>query len=552
MYRAPLKRLNPVHLASSIPRGVSLPHFFSPSRFFHASRQSLHQNGRPRRPKLNVPLNGHPAGYILVAIIGGMIGYEWNRQQQQQQPQGRKSHGKERSDPSSASTSSSSADGSKFTIHSNESLPMPTRTEENGVVPFNLNLPSSMAGATLQPFQWPMLDDSASSNGADTSKSSRLPSVNILTSLSSNEVASHPLLANIGRFGLPTLPFLPETIGHAGVPIEPFHLAPPLFLRRSFLTAYNTKTRTADWCLERLAKEEVLQRSSASRDSCTFTSDPFIQSAFQSHSNDYRSSGYDRGHLVPAADVPLTDTDPLHPHSAMDALAETFVLSNVAPQAPALNRGYWVQMEHHIRTLTKTYEEVYVVTGPLWIPTNQSPSNTPSTAPTDSQSFALATTTTATKSSSSSSLTPPTIHTPVLGPSLTSFVHVPTHFFKIVLVVPKGSKSSSSSSSSSPSSPRPPLIASFILPNSSTPIPLSVPLTQFEVSLEQVELLSGWQFFPRLQRPINNGSNTATKSRFRRATSSDDRTAASSLCSTGACTMQIKEFNFQNKHQHKL
>ena len=50
--------------------------------------------------------------------------------------------------------------------------------------------------------------------------------------------------------------------------------------------------------------------------------DESIPGMFRAKLQDYFRSGYDRGHMVPAADA----------KSSQDAMDETFLLSNIAPQ----------------------------------------------------------------------------------------------------------------------------------------------------------------------------------------------------------------------------
>lgn len=73
---------------------------------------------------------------------------------------------------------------------------------------------------------------------------------------------------------------------------------------------------------------------------------------------DYRKSGYDRGHLAPAADF---DYD-------RNALSETFFMTNISPQLPAFNRGGWQQLEGMVREWATAYDSLYVVCGPVLEP----------------------------------------------------------------------------------------------------------------------------------------------------------------------------------------
>jgi endonuclease G len=70
---------------------------------------------------------------------------------------------------------------------------------------------------------------------------------------------------------------------------------------------------------------------------------------------DYRGSGFDRGHLVPAGDMVFCDT----------AMRETFYYSNISPQTPAFNRGIWKRLESTVRDYAHNLEDIHVVTGPV-------------------------------------------------------------------------------------------------------------------------------------------------------------------------------------------
>ena len=55
--------------------------------------------------------------------------------------------------------------------------------------------------------------------------------------------------------------------------------------------------------------------------------------------------------------------------SAGPAMDDTFYLTNMSPQVGAgFNRNYWSRLEQFVRQLTTVYADVYVLTGPLWLP----------------------------------------------------------------------------------------------------------------------------------------------------------------------------------------
>lgn len=79
----------------------------------------------------------------------------------------------------------------------------------------------------------------------------------------------------------------------------------------------------------------------------------------RSENSDYKHSGYDRGHLAAAGNHKCNQKH----------IEQTFLLSNMAPQVgKGFNRDSWNRLEKHVRKLTKFYKDVYVCTGPLYLP----------------------------------------------------------------------------------------------------------------------------------------------------------------------------------------
>ncbi len=72
--------------------------------------------------------------------------------------------------------------------------------------------------------------------------------------------------------------------------------------------------------------------------------------------NDYKGSGYDRGHLCPAADMALNKT----------SMSESFFLSNMSPQVPGFNRGIWSTVEDQVRKWALEFDGLDVATGPIF------------------------------------------------------------------------------------------------------------------------------------------------------------------------------------------
>ena len=107
-------------------------------------------------------------------------------------------------------------------------------------------------------------------------------------------------------------------------------------------------TGIARWVAYELPPAETLgetkRKSSFKRDERVFGSPVH---------KDYTHSGFDRGHLKPAADS----------KSSSECMAASFLMTNVAPQTPQLNRGSWKQLEEATRDWAHELGEVYVVCG---------------------------------------------------------------------------------------------------------------------------------------------------------------------------------------------
>lgn len=72
-------------------------------------------------------------------------------------------------------------------------------------------------------------------------------------------------------------------------------------------------------------------------------------------SRDYRGSGFDRGHLVPAGDMKLNHT----------SMSESFYMTNMSPQISAFNSGVWRALESGIRKEVLKRGDAFVVTAPI-------------------------------------------------------------------------------------------------------------------------------------------------------------------------------------------
>jgi endonuclease G len=126
-------------------------------------------------------------------------------------------------------------------------------------------------------------------------------------------------------------------------------------------------------------------------------------------------------------------------------MRDSFIMTNICPQSPQFNRGYWSKLEKHVRGLTKTAVAVHVVSGALYLPRVEK----------DGSKW---------------------VKYQVIG---NNDVAVPIHFFKvIVLENASGNR----------------IGTAYILPNTS--IPADTPLEKFQTTVQTVERVSGILFAP--------------------------------------------------------
>lgn len=120
----------------------------------------------------------------------------------------------------------------------------------------------------------------------------------------------------------------------------------------AYTVSYNSDYLIPNWVAYELKDKEL--KAEVSRGSRKFQPDPDLKGR-QAEDSDYRGSGYDRGHMIPAADNKWSEK----------AMAESFYFTNCCPQNHNLNAGDWENLEEKVRTLASRFDEVYVCCGPI-------------------------------------------------------------------------------------------------------------------------------------------------------------------------------------------
>lgn len=124
----------------------------------------------------------------------------------------------------------------------------------------------------------------------------------------------------------------------------------------AFATIYNPSWHLPLVSIEHLTAEHLRQhykRHAKRVDS--FRPDDRLSHDQRAELSDYKRSGYDRGHMAPDADSWSEESE-----------YDTFVLSNMIPQAPLNNRGLHAHIEGTVRHMAIKAGDLYVFTGPLF------------------------------------------------------------------------------------------------------------------------------------------------------------------------------------------
>ena len=118
--------------------------------------------------------------------------------------------------------------------------------------------------------------------------------------------------------------------------------------RPQYTLSYNRSKGEANWVAWHLDRQDL-----GGADRGNFRPDPDLPADWQIRPDDYRGSGYDRGHVCPSGDRTASRED-------NDA---TFYMSNMLPQTGELNRAVWADSENAIRDIIRQGNEAYIIAG---------------------------------------------------------------------------------------------------------------------------------------------------------------------------------------------
>lgn len=145
-----------------------------------------------------------------------------------------------------------------------------------------------------------------------------------------------------------------ELSSEVGYPYYADTLSSKIYRRICYTISYNNTTRQPNWVMWQLTGDHVVQRKKDVWNE--YHEDLDIEEEYRATLADYASSGYDRGHMCPGGDCNWND----------EGREETFLLSNMCPQNPNLNRGDWKEIEIACRKWAQTYGSIFIVCGPIF------------------------------------------------------------------------------------------------------------------------------------------------------------------------------------------
>lgn len=119
-----------------------------------------------------------------------------------------------------------------------------------------------------------------------------------------------------------------------------------------FTLSFNKQNGTPNWVAWALEPDET--QGVESRKKYDFWQDEGVAGC--PSKKDYTHSGFDRGHMCPAADQ----------HWSMDAMRDCFSMANICPQNGELNRRAWGTLEKKCRQWSNEKGGLLITAGPVY------------------------------------------------------------------------------------------------------------------------------------------------------------------------------------------
>ena len=155
--------------------------------------------------------------------------------------------------------------------------------------------------------------------------------------------------SNTGDFGA-----CPQFFSGGRPPVVAYRPTHRALCYEAFAILHSGETRTPVFVAEKLNRQAILDADEKRGDK--FFGDARLPRAERAELTDYKGSGYARGHMAPAGDMPTPA-----------AMAQSFSLANMVPQSSKQNSGPWAKIEKDTRHYaSRAKGDVFVITGPVF------------------------------------------------------------------------------------------------------------------------------------------------------------------------------------------
>lgn len=146
---------------------------------------------------------------------------------------------------------------------------------------------------------------------------------------------------------------MPDSVIRVCTPKPLDGISEQILYRTSYVTSYNKDTKIPNWVAWNLSAEHT---DGPYRRLGNFHEDEDVPPP-RATLEDYRGSGWSRGHMCPAGDNKWDE----------HAMFDTFALTNVCPQNANLNSGLWNSIEMDCRRWARRFGDIYIVCGPVFL-----------------------------------------------------------------------------------------------------------------------------------------------------------------------------------------
>lgn len=132
-----------------------------------------------------------------------------------------------------------------------------------------------------------------------------------------------------------------------------------IICRTAYIVGYDGKSKIPNWVSYVADNKSVLGCQPRADE---FYTDETLPANIQSKSSDYAKTGYDIGHMANASDMAST----------LQTETESFLMSNMTPQKPGVNRAVWKSIETAVRTwaISRNHKLV-IISGSVYGPNSK-------------------------------------------------------------------------------------------------------------------------------------------------------------------------------------